>query len=178
MAITDKSLLLERMKVNRSVKTVEQYIYIIQVLTNWGDDTVLAAAPSDDHDTATVRSFFRKHIQGYSYIKHFKIEEAQSIDGSPKIILKHKKSGGGVGPHMLDVFDVINEAHSRQGLLKVDKILANCKSQFYGPTHKLCTLFIRFCFVCHQSHPRVDAWKGAKEPILSSEFRNHFQVVH
>jgi len=166
MVITDKSLLPKRLKVKRSVKTVEQYNYIIQVLTNWGDDTVLAAAQSDDHDAATVRRFRRKHVQGYSYVKHFKIEEAQSINESPKSILKHKKSSG-VVLHMLDVFDVINLADSRQGLLKVDKTLANCKSQFYGPTHELCTLFIRFCFVCHQSHPRVDARKGAKEPILS-----------
>ncbi len=106
-AITDKSLLPERLKVNRMVKTVEQYNYIIQVLTNWGNDTVLAAAPSDDHDAAMVRSFCRKHIQGYSYVKHFEIEEAQSIDESPKSILKHKKSGG-VVLHMLDVFNVIN----------------------------------------------------------------------
>jgi hypothetical protein len=110
-AITNKSLLPERLKVKRLVKrlvkTVKQYKYIIQVLTNWGNDTVLAAAPSDDHDAATVRSFCRKHIQGYSYVKHFKIEEAQSIDESPKSILKHKKSGG-VVRHMLNVSDVIN----------------------------------------------------------------------
>ncbi len=53
-AITDKSLLTECLKVKRLVKTFEQYNYIIQVLTNWGDDIVLAAAPSDDHDAVMI----------------------------------------------------------------------------------------------------------------------------
>ncbi len=156
-------------------KTVEQYNYIIDILRNWGDDAILANAHPDDQDTAAVRSFHKKHHHGYNYIKQFEIEEAQSIDGSPKSILKHKKSGG-VVLHMLDVFDVIHEAHSRQGHLMVDKTLANCTPYFYSPTYELCKLFIRFCFVCHESHPRVDARKGAKKPILLSEFRDCFQV--
>jgi hypothetical protein len=59
--------------------------------------------------------------------------------------------------------------------LKVDKTLANC-TMFYSPTYKLCKLFIADCFVCHDRHPNVLARKGAKKPILSSEFRDHFQV--
>jgi hypothetical protein len=76
---------------------------------------------------------------------------------------------------MLDIFDVIHKAHSRQGHLKVDKTLANC-TMFYSPTYELCKLFINDCFVCHEKHPKVPARKGAKKPILSSEFRDHFQV--
>jgi hypothetical protein len=76
---------------------------------------------------------------------------------------------------MLDIFNVIHEAHSRQGHLKVDKTLANC-TMFYSPTYELCKLFINDCFVCHEKHPKVPARKGAKKPILSSEFRDCFQV--
>jgi hypothetical protein len=102
------------------------------------------------------------------------IEEAKGLDGSLKIILKHKKSGG-VVLHMLDIFDIIHEAHSRQGHLKVHKTLANC-TMFYSPTYELCKLFIKDCSICHKRHPKVLARKGAKKPILSSEFRNRFQV--
>ncbi len=47
---------------------------------------------------------------------------------------------------------------------------------FYSPTHELCKLFIADCFVCHEKHPRVPATKGAKKPILLSEFRDRIQV--
>jgi hypothetical protein len=102
------------------------------------------------------------------------IEEAEGLDGSFKIILKHKKSGG-IVLHMLDIFDVIHEAHSRQGHLKVDKTLTNF-TMFFSPIYKLCKLFITDCFVCHERHPNVPARKGAKKSILSSEFRDCFQV--
>jgi hypothetical protein len=75
---------------------------------------------------------------------------------------------------MLDIFDVIHEARSRQGHLKVEKTLTNC-TMFYSPTYELCQLFIADCFVCHERHPNVLARKGAKKPILSSEFCNCFQ---
>ncbi len=39
--IIDPSLLPERLKTYKFVKSVEQYNYIIEVLTNWGDDAVL-----------------------------------------------------------------------------------------------------------------------------------------
>jgi hypothetical protein len=91
------------------------------------------------------------------------------------MILKHKKTGVIVS-NMLDIFDVIQEAHCRQGHLKVEKTLANCTPEFYSPTYELCRLFINNCFICHEKHPNVQARKGAKKPILSSEFRDCFQV--
>ncbi len=85
------------------------------------------------------------------------IEEAEGLDRSLKIILKHKKSGG-IVLHMLDIFDVIHKAYSRQSHLKVDKTLAN-RTMFYSPTYELCKLFITDCFICHQRHPKVPAGK-------------------
>jgi hypothetical protein len=172
--IIHPSLLPERLKTYKSVKSVEQYNYIIEVLANWGDDAILKEATPDDPDANACRNYCKENIQGYSYVKQFAIEEAKGLDGSLKIILKHKKSGG-IVLHMLDIFDIIHEAHSRQGHLKVDKTLANC-TMFYSPTYKLCVLFIADCFVCHERHPKVPARKGAKKLILSSEFRDRFQV--
>ncbi len=174
MPIINPSLLPERLKTYKFVKFVEQYNYIIEVLTNWGDDAVLKEATPDNPDANACRNYCKENIQGYSYVKQFAIEETEGLDGSLKIILKHKKSGG-IVLDMLDIFNVIHEAHSRQGHLKVDKTLANC-TMFYSPTYKLCKLIIADCFVCHERHPNVPARKGAKKPILSSEFRNRFQV--
>jgi hypothetical protein len=172
--IIDPSFLLERLKTYKSVKSVEQYNYIIEVLTNWGDDAILKEVTPGDPDTNACRNYRKDNIQGYSYVKQFAIEEAEGLDGSLKIILKHKKSLA-IVLHMLDIFDIIHEAHSRQGHLKVDKTLASC-TMFYSPTYKLCKWFIADCFVYHERHPNVPARKGAKKPILSSEFHNRFQV--
>jgi hypothetical protein len=82
MHITDPSLLPEKMKTYKSNKSVEQYNYIIEVLTNWGDDNVLKAASPEDPDTNACRNFRKEHIQGYSYVKQFQIEEAKGLDGT------------------------------------------------------------------------------------------------
>ncbi len=158
----------------KSVNFVEHYNYIIEVLINWGDKAVLKAALPDDPGANAYRNFHKENIQGYSYVKQFVIKEAEGLDGSLKTILKHKKSGG-IVLHMLDIFDVIHKAHSRQAHLKVDKTLTNC-TMFYSPTYKLCKLFITDCFVCHERHPKVPTRKRAKKPNLSSEFRDRFQV--
>ncbi len=172
--IIDSSLLPERLKTYKSVKSIEQYNYIIEVLTNWGDNAILREATPDDPYANACRNYRKENIQGYNYIKQFVIEEAKGLDGSLKIILKHKKSGG-IVLHMLDIFYVIHKAHSRQGHLKLDKTLVKC-TMFDSPTYELCKLLIADCFVCHKRHPNVPARIGMKKPILSSEFHDHFQV--
>jgi hypothetical protein len=47
-AITDPPLLPEKLKMYKSIKSVEQYNYIIEVLSNWGDNAVLKEASPDD----------------------------------------------------------------------------------------------------------------------------------
>jgi len=77
---------------------------------------------------------------------------------------------------MLNIFDVIHEAHSRQGHLKAEKTLAIMQPMHYITTLKLCTFFCLDCFVCHEKHPNVPPSKGAKKLILSLEFRDRIQV--
>lgn len=77
---------------------------------------------------------------------------------------------------MLDVFDVIKEAHCQQGHLRVDKTLAACKPAFYSPTYELCKIYCENCYICHEKTPVIEPKKGAKKPIISSEFRDRFQV--
>jgi hypothetical protein len=164
MPIIDPSLLSERLKTYKSIKSIELYSYIIKVLTNWGDDAVLKEVTPDDPDTNTCRNYCKENIQGYSYVKQFAIEEAEGLDGSLKIILKHKKSGG-IVLHMIDIFDVIHKAHSRQGHLKVDKTLANC-TMFYSPTYELFKLFIADCFVCLREASKCAGKERGKEAHL------------
>ncbi len=170
----DPSLLPQKLKTYKSVKSVEQYKYIIKILKNWGDDAFIKDASPTDPEANKFRAYRKENYLGYNYVKQYAIEEAKTLDGKSKTILKHKKSGG-IVLHMLDIFDVIHEAHSRQGHLKVEKTLANC-GMFHSPTHELCKIFIQNCFICHEGHPKRLAMKGAKKPILSLEFRDRFQV--
>ncbi len=173
-AITDASMLPGKLKKYKFIKTVEQYEEIIRVLTNWGDDAFLKKSSSDDSEAAAFLKFRKSNPQGYNYVKHFEVELTETPNGSVKMILKHKNSGCIVS-HMLNIFDVIHDAHCRLGHMKVEKTLANRTSMFYSPTYELCKLFIADCSVCHEKLPSVPATKGAKKPILSSKFRDTIQ---
>jgi hypothetical protein len=164
-----------KMKTYKSVKSVQQHEDIIRILTHWGDDAALAAVPEDDPEAALIKRFRRNNKQGYNYIKFFELEETEALDGSLKTILKHKNSGG-IVLHMLDLFDVIKEAHCQLGHLRVDKTLAACQPAFYSPTYELCKIYCENCYVCHEQTPVIEPKKGAKKPIISSEFRDCFQV--
>ena len=49
-----------------SVKSVEQYNNIICILTHWGDDNFLSAAPENDSDAALIRSFCKNNKHEYN----------------------------------------------------------------------------------------------------------------
>ncbi len=77
---------------------------------------------------------------------------------------------------MLAVFDVIHEAHCRLGHLAVDKTLAGIKPAHYSPMYELVKIYCKNCYVCMEKQPTVPPRKGAKKPIMSSEFCDCFQV--
>jgi hypothetical protein len=62
MPIINPSLLPERLKTYKSVKSVEQYSYIIGVLTNWGDNAVLKEVTPDDPDANACRNYRKEKI--------------------------------------------------------------------------------------------------------------------
>ena len=165
----DGRTVIESKKEFKSVKTYEKYNDMIHVISNWGDNVFLKEASVDDPIAITFRQFRKSNPSGYNYVRDFKIEVAETFDESQRLILKHKKSGGIVS-------DIIHEAHSRQGHLKAERTLANMHPMHYSPTLELCKLFCLDCFVCHERHPNVPPTKGAKKPILSSEFRDRIQV--
>jgi hypothetical protein len=171
----DQAVLFDCLKKYKSVKTVDQYNNIVLCLTPWGEDEYLAAAPEEDMEASRIYRFPRQHPQGYNYAKYFCIEETESLDGSPKKILIHKNTGG-IVVHMLAVFDVIHEANCRLGYLAVDKTLAGTKPAHYSPTYELCKIYCKNCYMCMEKQPTVLPRKGAKKPIISSEFCDRFQV--
>jgi hypothetical protein len=77
---------------------------------------------------------------------------------------------------MLAIFNVIHEAHCRLGHLAVDKTLVATKPAFYSPTYELRKIYCKNCYVCKEKQLTVPPKKGAKNPIISFEFRDHFQV--
>ncbi len=77
---------------------------------------------------------------------------------------------------MLAVFNVIHEARCRLGHLAVEKTLVATKLAFYSPTCILCKIYCKNCHVWMEKQPTVPPRKGAKKPIILSEFCDHFQV--
>jgi hypothetical protein len=109
---------------------------MIRVISNWGDNDFLKEASVDDPVANSFRKFRKSNPSGYNYVRDFKIELAETLDESQRLILKHKKSGGIVS-HMLNIFDIIHKAHSRQGHLKAERTLANMQPIHYSPTLEL-----------------------------------------
>jgi hypothetical protein len=171
----DQALLPNCLKKYKSVKTGDQYNNMVWCLSHWGKDEYLAAAPEDDMEALRIYRFCRQQPQGYNYLKYFSIEKSKSLDGSPKQILIHKNTGG-IVVHMLAVFDVIHKAHCRLGNLANDKTLAATKPAFYSPMYELCKIYCENCYMCMEKQPTVPPRKGAKKPIILSEFCDRFQV--
>jgi hypothetical protein len=171
----NQAVLPDCLKKYKSVKTVEQYSDMVRCLTYWGEDEYLATAPEDDMEASRIYRFRRQHLQGYNYAKYFRIEETKSLDGSAKKILIHKNTEG-IVVHMLAVFDVIHEAHCRLGHSAVDKTFVGTKPAHYSPTYELVKIYCENRYVCMEKQPTVPPRKGTKKPIMSSEFRDRFQV--
>jgi hypothetical protein len=126
-------------------------------------------------EASRIYRFRRQHPQEYNYAKYFRIEETESLDGSAKMILIHKNTRG-IVVHMLAIFDVIYKAHCRLGYLAVDKTLVGTKPAHYSPTYELVKIYCKNCYVCMEKQPTVLPRKGAKKPVIFSEFHDRFQV--
>jgi hypothetical protein len=158
------------------VKSVEHYKKMVHFLSNWGDDAVLANAPEDDLDTNRICKFWHKHkAMGYTYVGDFFAKDAESLDGIPKKLLIHCRTGG-IVVDMVTICDVIWEAHQRIGHLGHDKTHGMFKKTYYSPTQALIKIFGEGCSVCLEKQPKVPPCKGTKKPIISSHFCDCFQV--
>jgi hypothetical protein len=154
---------------HKKVKTVDLYNDMVRVLSNWGDSDALASAADDDLDAIATYCFQKQNPKGYNYSRDFKVDDAENLDGTAAKILVHKKNGK-VVLHMLDVFDIIMEAHWKAGHLAVERTKTMAEATYYSVTAELVKINCNQCFVCMQKTLRVSTRKGAKKPIISSEF--------
>jgi hypothetical protein len=98
--IAPDGTVIELKKEFKSVKTYEKYNDMIHMISNWGDNAFLKEASFDADPVAhEIRKFCKSNPSGYNYVRDFKIEVAETLDESQRLILKHKKSGGIVQPH-------------------------------------------------------------------------------
>ena len=130
----------------------------------------------DDPEFVRTHKFRKKHSKkGYNDASSFRVEVIEKRDGSESKLLIDKMSNKIVS-NMLNVYDAIWESHAKIGHLGHDKTHDACKEAYYSPSQKLVRIFCQDCFVCLEKQPRIQEHKGAKRPIISSNFRDRFQV--
>ena len=159
----------------RSVKSVEQYNQMVRILSRWGDDEFVKNASAKCDAANDFRRFRRQNKTGYMYSKDFYVQDRELVDGSFKKVLV-KRSDNSIVSDMLSVFDVIDEAHRGGGHMGIDRTLQATKPMYHSPTQELVTIYCSLCYVCQEKTPVIPARKGAKKPIISSAFRDRFQV--
>jgi hypothetical protein len=106
---------------------------------------------------------------GYTYARVFFVQDAESLDSIPKELVIHRRTRG-IVVDMLTIFDVMWEVHQRIGHLGYDKTHNVCKETYYSPTQALVKTCCGGCYVCMEKQPKVPPCKGAKKPLISSNF--------
>ena len=165
----------EKRKTYRSVKTVQQHKEMVDILSGWGDDAFLKNATNECAIAMEIKRFRRRFPKGYVYAKDYYVEDRELLDRSVKKVLMHKKDNSIVSD-MLHVFDIIDEAHTQGGHMGHDRTLKALTPRYYSPTQDLVRIYCELCYVCREKTPVIPKRKGAKKPIISSHFRDRFQV--
>jgi Integrase zinc binding domain len=75
-----------------------------------------------------------------------------------------------------EVFDVLKSAHCTTGHLKVENTYSRCRYKYYNVTRAVVKFFIDLCPICSDRKPKIKKLKGAAKPIMSTKFRDRFQV--
>ena len=111
----------------------------------------------------------------------YAVEVSQLANGNAVKRLVRIESGKEVSERRIvvpitNIFDVIHESHRSIGHLGEERTYTDASKKCYNVTQALVKTFIGSCFHCHQKQPSIKPLKGAKKPIVSSEFRDRFQV--
>jgi hypothetical protein len=158
-----------------SVKSDKQYKKMVHILSNWGDDAVLVI-PEDDPNVNIISKFWHKHkAMGYTYARDGCVQDMESLDGIPMKLLIHCRTGG-IVVDMLTIFDVMWEAHQRIGHLAMTRPMTHARKLTTVQHTRWSRFFCEGCYVCLEKQPKVPPCKDAKKPIISSHFRDCFQV--
>ena len=142
---------------------------MVRILSNWGDSDWLTSAANNNLDAIATIQFRRANNKGYNYFENYKVDEAENLNGTPSKLSIHKKMGL-VVLHMLNLFDIIMEAHQKAGHMMVKRMKQMLvEKTYYSMTEELVQIYCNQCFICMQKTPIVPALKGtAKDSDCAS----------
>lgn len=167
--------------------TAETWADVVRVLSTWkkqedieqlGEEEAKAYDKFKEDNISLWRSdrkiFFRWSCK-------YAVEVSQLANGDAVKRLVRIESGKEVSERRIvvpitNIFDVIHESHRSIGHLGEERTYTDASKKCYNVTQALVKTFIGSCFHCHQKQPSIKPLKGAKKPIVSSEFRDRFQV--
>ena len=75
-----------------------------------------------------------------------------------------------------DVFNGINEFHSKHRQMGIMRAWVACSAKYYRITQKHCKAIVETCATCLERNPTIPPAKGVKKPILSHAFCDCLQV--
>jgi hypothetical protein len=122
-------------------------------------------------------AYRRKHRRFYEKLKNFKVTttDAYAVLKRSKVEKDGSKTWRMV-VHQEEVFDAISEAHLQVGHKKVGQTNNCVNEKYHNITEAQVKVFRKSCPICSEEQPRLTMLAGAKKPIMSSNFRDRFQV--
>ncbi len=143
--------------------TQKQWDENVDLLTKWYSN--------DEAERFHTRRKFKDN--GYRLARTFSVETVTlpSGDTCQKLYKGHR-----LAIPQLEVFDAIYDAHAGVAHLKRTPTWYAVKRAYYNVSQDQVQTFCNLCPVCIGENPTARRQVGAKKPILSSEFRDRFQV--
>jgi len=75
-----------------------------------------------------------------------------------------------------EVFDDINDIHQSTGHMGMERTHTHYADKYFSITQDMVRKLCRTCHVCIEANPVIAPHCGAKKPIYSDNWRDHFQV--
>ena len=170
-----------RIEFNASVFPVDSDNKSIALTEDEWNEHVKVLLCWDTGDEGMTKTAYRKqHKKFYEKVKVFKVTTI--LGDRPSFILKRKtveKNGSETWRmvvHQEQVFDAISEAHLSAGHKKVGATNTRIHEKYHNITEAQVKIFRLSCPVCNEEQPRMAKLAGARNPIMTSSFRDRFQV--
>jgi transposase InsO family protein len=146
--------------------TQARWDHTVECLEKWGSKE----APNKEFRKAAANH------TGFNIQKNFHLKPYTSVDGSEVMTLMNTKTGKRIVPQM-EVFDAIYDNHyDSNGHMKLATMWVAMNQHFHNVSEREVKQFLALCPVCSKENPQIPKTKGAKKPILSTQFRDRFQI--
>ena len=172
---------------NTKLKQKIQIDHIRNVVHTWHDYADRAKESTLSEQEEKAFSLFKQaNKPGNKWVKQYKTFEL-NVNGTMKVILRRmesKKDENGdekleLGREVIsqeEVFDAINDIHRSTGHMGMERTHTHCADKYYSITQDMVRKYCRTCHVCIEANPVIAPHRGAKKPIYSDNWRDHFQV--